>query len=318
MSDQVALQADVGALSLAGLGAFSQVLAILSTDNVTPMAMLQMEQLGSLFHVNGKFAAEVPEAMRRSSSRPVGRLALAVGWRRGDSVSVMAQSAGGQAAALLSFCLINMYPQREAGTILSRLCHSQLPKSLPVASVAHLTDVAALLASKLNKLGFGNLLAEQALRILTVYEKLETTPPPDLMEVPVAESIAELLERLASLREEDSIVRITGSHGMLYFLGVILFMFPIDAVVTVESFIISEGPGRRIMVEICNEQPTTIQLEKQLAQPPLFKLPIAKATVALRIYPCCSFEWKGWLAHKLQLEFASFGLHCSCSSRDAG
>jgi hypothetical protein len=199
MSDQVQLQSDIGALGLRGLGAFSSLLAALSADNISPMAILQMEELGSAFNVNGSFAAKVPESLTRFSSYPLGRLALAVGWRRGDSASLLAQSAGGQAISLLSVCLANIYRAEAVGQILAGPCYKLLPKTFPVASVAHLADVAALLASKLNRLGFGNTLAEQAVRVLSAYENLGIGPPKDLLETPSTESKVEIFESFSHL-----------------------------------------------------------------------------------------------------------------------
>ncbi|KAK0739303.1 hypothetical protein B0T21DRAFT_409658 [Apiosordaria backusii] len=311
MPDQVQLQSDISSLGLRGLGAFSSVLAALSADNISPMAILQMEQLGSAFNVNGSFAAKVPESLTRFSSHRLGRLALAVGWRRGDSASLLAQSAGGQAISLLSVCLTNIYRAEAVGQILAGLCYKLLPKTFPIASVAHLADVAALLASKLNRLGFGNTLAEQAIRVLSAYENLGIEPPKDLLETLSTESMVEVFESLNHLTEEGLVIRIKGSYGIVHILGIILFMFPLDAVVTVESFVIQEGPNRRVMVEICASGPTQIQVEKELGQPPFLSLPIRPPEAHEKIQGSYSFEWQGWLARKLELEFARFGALCT-------
>ena len=81
---QVASQVDVGALTLNGLAAFAPVLAVLSADDVTPLAIVQMENLGSLFHINGKYALQVPDLLQRCKSTRLDRLGLLVGWRKGD------------------------------------------------------------------------------------------------------------------------------------------------------------------------------------------------------------------------------------------
>ncbi|PGH22935.1 hypothetical protein AJ80_02984 [Polytolypa hystricis UAMH7299] len=311
MSSQVQTQVDIGVLGLKGLGAFSHVLAAISADNVAPMAMLQMEQLGAVFNVNGKFAAQVPELLTRTSAHPVGRLGLAVGWRRGDAVSLMAESAGGQAASLLSVCITNLYRKASVGDILCRLCDRLLPKTMPSASLTNLADVADLAASKLNRMGFGNVLAEQTMRVMSAYEQLEIDSPKNLLETPSVESIVEVFECLSHLTEEDSVVRVTGSYGILHILGIIVFMFPLDAIVTVESLIIQEGSSRRVVIEICASEPTQIQVEKELNQPPFLSLPIKAPEDYRAIRGDYSFAWEGWLARKLQLEFARYGAICT-------
>jgi hypothetical protein len=64
MSGEINLQADVGQLTLQGLSAFSTLLATLTADNVNPMAMIQMENLGAAFPINGRYAAKVSPLLR--------------------------------------------------------------------------------------------------------------------------------------------------------------------------------------------------------------------------------------------------------------
>jgi hypothetical protein len=108
MPKDVVPQVDVGSLTLNGLAAFTPLIAALTADNVQPMAMIQLENLGSCFHTSGKFAAKVPDMLQRCSSTRLDQLGMALGWRKGDAASLMAQSSGGQAVALLCFCLKNL------------------------------------------------------------------------------------------------------------------------------------------------------------------------------------------------------------------
>ena len=218
MSSAVQLQADIGTLGIRGLGAFSNVLATLSADNVTPMAMIQMENLGALFHINGLFAEQVPDMLKRFSSQPLGRLALSVGWRRGDSASLMADSSGGQAIALLSLCLINLFRKCTAGTILQKISKRVLPKAINVASIAQLSDVAEILGGKLQSLGFGNYLAQRVVSIHYTYEQLGVRLRQDLLNPLTEEAVVNLLECLARMfSEQSAIFRVRGLTGMGYF-----------------------------------------------------------------------------------------------------
>lgn len=79
---QVIPQVDVGTLTINGLAAFSPVLAVLSADNVTPLAMVQMENLGSMFHVNGEYAHKVPDLLQRCSCTRLDRLGIIIGRRK--------------------------------------------------------------------------------------------------------------------------------------------------------------------------------------------------------------------------------------------
>ncbi len=84
-------------------------------------------------------------------------LAVVVGWRKNDTASLMAESAGGQVIALILLCLKNPFKHSDTGTILARLCSRLLSDSRNVSRVSQLADIAKLFTGKLDTLGFGNL-----------------------------------------------------------------------------------------------------------------------------------------------------------------
>lgn len=59
MPNEVSPQVDIGQLTLRGLGSFTPLLATLTADDVNPMAMIQMENLGAVFPINGEYARQV-------------------------------------------------------------------------------------------------------------------------------------------------------------------------------------------------------------------------------------------------------------------
>lgn len=311
MSGNVALQADVGILGLSGLGAFTTLLSAMSADNVQPMAMMLLENLGSLFHVNGPHASRVPDVMTRVVSHPVGRISLAVGWRRGDAISIFAETAGGQAITLLATSLVNIYEERHYGLLLSQLCTSLLPKSLPRSSQTQLADVAKLIAAKAAKLSFGNILAQQTHRVLSVYEELGMKSPAQLLEQPSVESLVQLFEKLTHLDTENHIIRISGSVGLLYIAAIVLFMFPLSTMLTVESVVIHSNENSHIIIEI-REASTQVQVETRLGQHrTLIASPIERLhnVVQWRSPLRASLQWDGWLIEALCLHLAECGVN---------
>jgi len=319
MSNAIQLQADIGGVGIRGLGAFSSVLSTLSADNVTPMAMVQMENLGALFHINGKFAEQVPDKLKRFSLQPLGRIAISVGWRRGDSASLMADSSGGQAIALLSLCLINLFSYDKVALILHRASSRVLPNTVNVSSMAQLLDVAKILAGKLQAFGFGNYLAQQIMKVNSVYEQLGVRIGEGLLTPLTEEAMVDLLDSLQRIySENNAVLRITGIEGMGYILALVLFMFPNDVLVTAESFILHEGSSakKHIIVELSQVAGGSIksQVETELKLEPFVELPVTRLYDAL-IYPFyChrfSFAWNGWMASYLQLSLSGFGATCT-------
>ncbi|KAH7397163.1 hypothetical protein BKA66DRAFT_453754 [Pyrenochaeta sp. MPI-SDFR-AT-0127] len=317
MSNQVQLQADVGALGIHGLGAFSMVLATLSADNIAPMALIQMEKVGSNFKVSGQFATKVPDFLRRFTAQPLGRLAAAIGWRKGDTASLLAETAGGQAAAMLSMVLANLFKTHQCGEILSQLCSRLLPADIAVASVSQLADVTELLAQKLFPLGFGNYLPDQVVRIHKAYRGLDMEPPIDLLDSLTVDAAVDLLSSISeALHDEAKVVRISGTFAMGHILGIVLFMFPHDTVVTVEDIVIHEGERHSIFVELHKDPPgpVTITVENTVDKSGPFHSSIRidnQRDVELYTQIHYRFAWPGWVAKGIHLALLEAGSVCT-------
>lgn len=246
---QITPQVDVAGATIQGLTAFTPLLIAMSSNNISPMALLQAHSLGDLFHVNGKYAAQVPDLITRVVSVRVQRLGIALGWRKGDTASALAKSAGGQAFAMVSLVLCNLWSKEEQGVILHELSRSMLPREKAVSSQMHLADIATLAGSKLETIGFGNELARWASEIHDHCKSVRHDPLKDLFAKPTVPAAVDLLSSLARLREEDKVVRIRGTAGMSIILGIISFLFPEDCIVVGNNTIIREGSRKRIWVE---------------------------------------------------------------------
>ena len=322
MSRAIQSQADVGNLSIAGLSAFSSILATLSADNVVPIALIQMEKLGAAFPTSGEYADRAKSLLQRCSDMRLDHLAMVIGWRKNDSASLMAESAGGQAIALVSMCLMNLFWRNNTGTILSRLCSRLLSGSMNISSVSQLADAARLLSGKLNTLGFSNMLAREVTKIHQVYEALGKPAPQDLLEPLDPESAIELLESISrALREDQKICRISGSRGMGHILGLLQALFRRNITVTVEGTIIQDIEQSNIVCEIIQRdrsEPTQIHLETCLPTSKPIQLPITILQSAYSENPGpYIFNWTGCVADRLQLTFLNHGSKCDQAILDA-
>ncbi|OBT38952.1 hypothetical protein VE00_10888 [Pseudogymnoascus sp. WSF 3629] len=249
---QVAPQVDVGTLTLNGLAAFAPVLAVLSADDVTPLAIVQMENLGSLFHINGKYALQVPDLLQRCKSTRLDRLGLL------------------------------------------------------------LVQVAKTLSSKLEVLGFGNIVAAQVVRIYDAYKHFGKSVPDNFLDKIAPGDMAELLHAMTrAVREESIVVRITGSRSMGHILAIVTIMFPKDAFVTMENMIVFEGLRKSVLVEFTDSDGTTnVQLESKLQiQSTVPILPIEKhSRIPNNDWHGYCYNWTGCMADMLQVMFMEDGL----------
>ncbi|KZF25303.1 hypothetical protein L228DRAFT_244107 [Xylona heveae TC161] len=316
-SNSLSTQFDVGNLSLKSLSAVQDLLAIISADNVTPVALTQMEAIGSLFLISGPYAAKTPDCLQRCSSVRLDRLSLAVGWRKNDAASLMANTAGGQAAALLCLGIFSIF-YSSGGLVLLLLSRKLLPATSVLASPKQLDQAGSLLKEKMSCLGFGNLLASQVHRIFQAYELLKKPAPVDLLEIISNDAIAEVLSSISqALRSEETIVRLKGTKCMGYIAGLVAMMFPEESLITVERRVILEGPRKSVIVDITTDhpnQPLCISFETILGRPGRLQgieLPFRNHFFFLP--DSCenmSFHWRGWLSATLQLNLCQIGVSC--------
>ncbi|MCJ1333446.1 hypothetical protein MMC10_010145 [Thelotrema lepadinum] len=317
MAEPVATQVDVGGLTLHGLSSFSKMLATFSADDVAPTAMIQMELLGSRFLTSGKHADKVPDLLQRYSSVQLDRLAFTVGWRKGDSASIMANSAGGQAIALLSLALGSIYYGDDLGNIFKGLSERLLSESVAIASVSQLASVGERLRGKLAPLAFGNHAAQRVVRIYKMYESLGRAAPTNLLNKVSVEAMIDLLECVSrSLLEKQSVIRFYGTYSAGYTLSIVSMLFPHDTLVTLEGIVVEEGIRQppSIIFELGQADDGSTEmcrLEVYLEHSNGLKLPIMvqENSPSIPSFQTGSFEWDHWIADSMVLEFAPFGLN---------
>lgn len=308
-------QVDIGSVTLAGFGFFGQALEALSADDAHPLAVHQMETIGSCFHVNGEHAGRLPDVLQRCSSHRFETLTLIIGWRKGDVASRMSQYAGGQAVALLCFCLNNLYSDADVGGILYDLSWRILSVRSTVASIMQLAIVARILFAKTSCLGFGNLLARNIDRVHDAYEAMGQEMPPNFHDKPTRESMVDFLDSLSRVfLEEDQIFRMSGTQAMGPLVTMAMIMFPQDVLLIVDEVIIHEGKERLIIFELdsSNEhrQPSVIHVERAIPKSVLEISVIHDPDNKLMpVY--CAYSWTGHVADALRLSFITFGLKCS-------
>ena len=247
MSNQVSLQADVGNLpnnTVAVLGALSPFIQAVSADNVSPLAVVQVEALGACFHLNGELAGKIPDLLRRTSFYRLERLSHAIGWRGNDTASLMATTAGGRAASVLSLAVIELYNEDSAGDLLYQLSLKLLPAETNQSSRTQIGQVARTLGNKLAAFGFGNHLALHVTRVRRAYFDSGVEIPKDLLIFPTVETMAEFLHGLSrALREQNSMLYFQGCKGVGYMLAIAMAICPDDVFVSVENELIFKAQG---------------------------------------------------------------------------
>ena len=314
MANQISLQADVAsapnsAISL--LGAAQPLLKALSADNVNPLAVLQVEAIGSCFHSNGEWAARLPDLLSRTSSVRLERLSAWIGWQKGDTASYLSQTSGGRTASLICLFLGNIYPAERCGLVLHRLSSVILPQGKRNASFAQLSDVTQCLSGKLACLGFGNLLALHLSRIRQCLFESGQAVPLDLVSMPTEETMEEFLLMLhKALQDESLVLHFVGSRGAGPLLASLMCLCPEDVKVEVEGELIQRGQRNSIIFSISGNEngKTEIYLES-IIRPNSEDLSTyyIKTVQHGEQLPQLKFHWSGWLSSYLSNGLAQAG-----------
>ncbi|KAE8137296.1 hypothetical protein BDV38DRAFT_88244 [Aspergillus pseudotamarii] len=318
MSDAVNMQADIANVSLASLGGFSTILTALSADDVQPIAMVQLQNLGAAFPVTGPVSVKAPDYLRRCNSSRLERLGILVGWRKGDTASLMAQSAGGQAIALLAACLCNICTD-SVGDVFYAVSKGLLPRSACPCSPRVLDRAAHVLAHKLALIKFGTIIAKQVCRIHEAYQQLQRKVPMNILEELSVVWIAEMLVNVSrALRECDKVVRVRGCCGMGYILALIVTLFADDSVVMIEGVVIHRGShSSSIVVEIMahlENHPLQLHLMQNVDTLAEIFHSSRDEDHRIQTQPLpigADFAWKGLISALLQTILQRWNLVCS-------
>ncbi|KAI1644371.1 uncharacterized protein F4817DRAFT_219801 [Daldinia loculata] len=278
MSGIVSLQADIGSIppgAVELLRSIAPIMRSLTADNVSPLAVIQIEDIGRCFHTSGLLANRTRDALTRSGSVRFRRLQVSIGWMAGDTAAALSQTTGGQAAALLTLCLVEMFCRNSTGHLLFELSMKILPPDKCRASMAHLSDLAEIISNKLQPLGFGQHHAVQLTRIREAYLNSGIEIPPStsesLLERLSIESMVELLDAVQqALRDETTIVHIEGFQGLGGIIALLTALCPDDILLLVENGILFKGPRQSIIISVMHQKKTTFSIEKlALRQLPL-------------------------------------------------
>ncbi|KAI1745755.1 hypothetical protein F4680DRAFT_443224 [Xylaria scruposa] len=271
MATQVALQADLVAAPRTAvdlLGSLTSVLQALSADGVSPLAVLQLEAIGCCFPISGPLARRIPDALTRSSSTRLGRLQTMVGWMANDTTTTLAQTAGGQASALLTLALVEMFCRNSTGHLLFELSMKVLPPNRCLASMGQLSDVAEIVSNKLKPLAFGQHHATHVTRIRETYYNSNITIPPSmsasLLDRPTVDFTVELLDAVQqAVRDANVMVQIEGFRGMGSIVSLLMALCPDDVLLLVENGVIFQGRRRSVTISVQHgKEETSVHIEK--------------------------------------------------------
>jgi hypothetical protein len=289
------------------------LLRAITADDVSPLAVIQIESIGTCFHINGEIANEIPELLTRCKSVRLERLSVWAGWMVGDTASAMAETAGGRAGSLLSLMLVELYYQNGAGKILYEVSSKILPQDQSHASMAQLSRVATTLSNKLGAIGFGTHLATQVTRIRETYFNSGLEIPGTLLYQLSTTSMVELLVGVhRALTEEASMLYVEGCEGIGIIVALLTALCPDDVSVAVENETIFQGKRQSISISIRGDTPTRYEIETvligvrgQFPRPLVSTCP--EKGQALNLGPM-RLKWRGCLAAMLDLAFVRVGV----------
>ena len=327
MSRDISLQADIGALSLSGVEALIPLIKALSADNVAPQAVLQMAKLGDCFHVSGPYSEQVGDVLQWYGSVRLSRLASYVGWRKDDSASLMATSAGGQAIVLVCMCLSNLFREERIGSILYQLSQDLLPQGHLQASVSQLADFAQVISAKTMVLDFGRHLAQEVTRLYLGHTLAADgrQPPDDFLDPLGSETVQVIFKEISQvLRQEDQVCTITGTAAMGHVIGLLQALFPEQTAISILGVVYKQVKDPKIWCELQSQSDSLLHIRvatRSQRSPRGYRLPIERfgrheSDIQQSKLPYV-YQWSGYIGSWLNLTFVNYGLVCEPSILDA-
>ncbi|KAK6520056.1 hypothetical protein TWF506_000346 [Arthrobotrys conoides] len=258
MSDAIGVQADITNIpcALTALSSIAPLLRAFSADGVNPLAVVQLETIGSRFPMSGPLAERTMDALtKRGSAFTLWRAQVSVGWMRGDTAWALSQTAGGQASALLTVCLVELCCRNMTGHVLFKLSKAILPADRCLSSMHQLSDLAEIVSNKMQSVGFGQHLADLVTRIrMTYFHSGFVAHCPDmssLLDRIEVDSLVDILNKAqTALQDEKTTLRIEGFPGIAGLAALFTGLCRDDVLLLVENEIISQGPRRSIIISV--------------------------------------------------------------------
>ncbi|KAF3243568.1 hypothetical protein TWF217_011241 [Orbilia oligospora] len=258
MSNPVGVQADITNIpgALTALTSITPLVRALSADGVNPLSVVQLEAIGSRFPMSGPLAERTMDALtRRGPDLTLWRVQVSVGWMRGNTAWALSQTAGGQASALLTVCLVELCRRNMTGHILFKLSEAILPRDRRLSSMSQLSDLAEIVSNKMQSVRFGQHFAEQVTRIrMTYFNSNVNVPCPDmasLLDRIEVDSLVDILNKAqTALQDEMTTLRIEGFVGIAYLAALFTGLCQDDVLLLVENEVIFQGLRRSIIISV--------------------------------------------------------------------
>lgn len=303
--------ANIPSAALTTVGFAQGLLRAVSTDNVNPLAVIQVQAIGACFQSNGAWAAKLPDLLSRSSSARLEKLSAWIGWAKGDTPSFMSQTAGGRTASLLCLALGSLYSKDRCGSVLFDISKDILPLEKQTSGLFQLGEVCMCLENKLACLGFGNHLGLQLTRVRQCFLAAELDIPRDLADTPTEEVMHTFLVSVRDvLCDENLILYYSGTQCAGPFLALVLAMCPDDVLVEVNGEVIARGCRNSIVfsIAITEHAVSTFYVERKLCiHTDDFRKTYIKVEGRHELNTQLRFSWDGMLSSQLDITLAAIG-----------
>jgi hypothetical protein len=195
-------------------------------------------------------AAKVPAVLKQCVSFTFEKFNVSVGWRSGDTASLFAGTAEGQAVAMLMLCLSNVYRLFDCGVILDALSKELIidDRGTLFADDIHLSWLTAVISSKMDIFAYGNHLAHY---VTQLYLKSGFEIPICLLETFRLADMARTCKCISTtLCDPDSFVTFTGHQGSGHLFAMLIAMCPDDCLIKVKGSVLHSGSRNKIILNV--------------------------------------------------------------------
>jgi hypothetical protein len=215
------------------------LLSVCTSDGVTETTLKFMDAFGAAFPVSSQCCTRVREASRTDRKTILGELKISVGYRRGDSASILAQSTSGLSSIAFIVAATELFGNEDIAWIMAELARGELPPTISIPTARELMHCKSAIDARCHSFNYtqhyaNTVTAIRRTRVLTNTEGFD-----NLTTFWGAEESINLIRTIFTvLKRNGDQLRIEGSQCMGLIGAMITWWFPDNALVISENQVI--------------------------------------------------------------------------------
>lgn len=233
-----------------------ETLSLCTSDGATLAALTFLDAFGARFAVFSRVCDRIHEICTADQSTILGKLKVAVGYRKGDACAILASSSGGLSSIAFIIAATEMFDNEDIAWVMSEIANDAIPSSVAVPSTREIDVCINIIHHRCPDFDFCAHYSKLVTAIrrsrvaggtgdMTTFDNLTCAPRPEDA-IPLLRSI------LSCLHDDRTQLCIEGSESMGIIAAAASWWFPTSVQINSEDTIIwpCESSSPRCMIRV--------------------------------------------------------------------